>query len=129
MSSYVGIPSWLLKLRGKVRADAKSKSTRIEDLRPTNRPPRYDYGTYKPGKASKPEVRDKLVQALQKAFDKFHAALDKRQEQEMDERKGAFGGMHMRLFAEFVVKHAVFHLSVVRTRLVAAGEAAEHPGH
>lgn len=116
LSTYIGAPSWLHKIRGR----HKSKLPPIEEVRPTNRPPRYDYGTYHPGKAASEELREELIGKLQKAVEKFKKALQRRTEEELDQRKGAFGGMNLRLFAEFALKHMVFHLSVVRARLLAA---------
>tara|TARA_Y100001937_G_scaffold12497_3_gene16120 strand:+ start:76040 stop:76597 length:558 start_codon:yes stop_codon:yes gene_type:complete len=121
LASYIGAPAWVIKARGA----QKKKAPRIEDVRPTNRPPRYDYGTYHPGKPASPEQREKLIGRFQKALGKFKRALQNRTEEDMDIRKGAFGGMNLRLFAEFALKHAVFHLSVVRTRLQTAQDSPE----
>ncbi|MCB1137712.1 MAG: DinB family protein [Leptospiraceae bacterium] len=116
LSSYLGAPSWLHKLRGQ----SKSKMPAIEEVRPTNRPPRYDYGTYNAGKPAPEALREELINKLQRAIEKFKKALQRRTEEEMDQRKGAFGGMNLRLFSEFMLKHTVFHLSVVRARILAA---------
>ncbi|MEQ8351267.1 MAG: DinB family protein [Leptospiraceae bacterium] len=119
-SKFIGAPAWFIALFGK----AKASMPPIESVRPTNRPPRYDYGTYKPGKPCTEEKREALIQGLARSFERFKKSLQKRNEEEMDRRKGLFGGMSLRLFAHFVLKHTVFHLQVVRTRLQTASELA-----
>ncbi len=116
----IGAPAFILKIQGKV----KRSMPQIETIRPTNRPPRYDYGTYKPGKPAAEQKREALVQKLNSGFEKLKRAIQKRSEQELDERKGPFGGMNLRLFSHFVLKHTVFHLQVARSRLISASEPA-----
>ncbi|HBS05813.1 MAG TPA: hypothetical protein DEA96_12655 [Leptospiraceae bacterium] len=119
-SRLLGAPAFVLKIQGKVKRSMPG----IEAVRPTNRPPRYDYGTYKAGRPGSEKKREALIKRLNSGIDRLKAAVQKRTEQEMDERKGPFGGMNLRLFAHFVLKHTVFHLQVVRSRLLSAKETA-----
>jgi hypothetical protein len=124
VSKWIGAPLWVIRLRGKSKMEMPS----IKEVRPTNRPPRYDYGTYRAGKQSAESTREELARRLQSGFEVWKTAVQKRTEDEMENLKGAFERMNLRLFCMFAVKHAVFHLQVVRSRLESAGEAAPEPG-
>ncbi|MCB1166974.1 MAG: DinB family protein [Leptospiraceae bacterium] len=119
ISRWLSAPGWVIRLAGK----APRRQPSIQSIRPTNRPAQYDYGTYKKTKPADPAQREELAQKVIQTFEGLKTSIDKRTEEEFESRKGMFGGMGLRLFTLFSIKHAVFHISVVRTRLLATGEA------
>lgn len=117
-SWYIGAPAWFLKLMG-----TAGKARRIEDMPATNRPLNFDYGSYQQAGTARPGLKESLIEDLQASAEKLKAAINQRSEEELDRFKGLFGGMDLRTFALFVIKHAAHHSGVVKTRLKSAAVA------
>ncbi|MBI3396672.1 MAG: DinB family protein [Spirochaetia bacterium] len=113
MSRWVGMPGGLLKLLGR----PKKPGLKVEDLVPTNRPNLREYGRYHTHEKSHPEVKARLLEKIAASVTRLKHAVDKRTEEELDIRRAPFGGMTLRMFVHFVLKHNIHHTNVARTRL------------
>lgn len=112
MSRWINLPNWIIKLRGKPRQQT------IEELLPTNRPNISNYGRYPQPTRVRPGAREQLAEGLLTSADRLKKAILKRSETELDSLAGAFGGMSLRAFVLFTLKHGVHHAGVARTRLL-----------
>jgi hypothetical protein len=113
IAGYIGLPVWLLRLRGKPPSDAR----KFEDIVPTNRPRISDYGTYRQGKALDPQQRDRDVSDFLESAQMLARATGGKTEEELDSLQSPFGGMTLRMLAHFALKHSLHHSSVVRFRM------------
>lgn len=111
---WIGLPKWLLRLFGK-----PGLVKPVEEQSPTNRPGITDYGTY-PGKhPATPGQKEKLLARIEESGNKFRAKVESRSEEELDSFKGPFGGMNLRVFALFILKHNLHHTNVAKLRIEA----------
>ncbi|MCE9597935.1 MAG: DinB family protein [Spirochaetia bacterium] len=113
MKRWISLPVWFIKLRGKPKP-----ALRIEEVDATNRPNISDYGTYPEPTAVRPGAREKLVELMLNSADDLKKAIAKRSEEELDRLPGPFGGMNLRTFVLFGLKHGVHHAGVARARLL-----------
>jgi len=111
---YLGLPSWLLRLPGKARQPQKP----IEKISATNREP-GDYGLYPTGQPVPPGLRASLEAEIHKTRSRLKSAVEKLSEEDLDSRKGVFGGMSLRTQVLFALKHAIHHVGVARSRIEA----------
>jgi hypothetical protein len=109
---WIGFPLFILKLRGK----PKSKQPTIEQLDPTNRHGITNYGKYEKSNPN-PKEKEKLLLLIRSSAEKLNRQIAKRSEEELDTLSGLFGGMSMRTFCYFLLKHNLHHTNVVRLRL------------
>jgi hypothetical protein len=109
---WIGLPAWFLRLFGK--PDPRKT---VEASSPTNRPGITDYGTYPGSYPAKPGQKEELLRQIDESGKKFGARIAGRTEEELDTLKGAFGGMSLRAFALFVLKHNMHHTGVAKQRL------------
>ena len=114
---YIGMPSWLFKLFGK----PKKPNLKVEDLRATNCPRNFDYGSYPTPAAVKEGLKERLAADLLESARAMNKAIMKRTEEELDAFSGPFGGMSLRTFVFLAIKHSAHHTNVVKIRLAAAG--------
>ncbi len=110
---WVGLPSFILKIFGK----PKAKQPTIEALDPTNRHGITNYGRYERTKSPNPKKKEMLLRLIEKSAHKLNKQISKRTEEELDLLKGMFGGMSMRTFIYFLLKHNVHHTHVVKLRI------------
>ena len=110
---WIGLPSFLLKLRGK----PKAKQPTIEQLDPTNRHGITSYGKYQKNNSANSQEKAKLLQMILSSAEKVNRQIAKRSEEELDSLSGLFGGASLRTFCYFLLKHNVHHTNVVRLRL------------
>jgi hypothetical protein len=114
IASWVGAPTFILKLRGK----PKIKTISLSKIPVTNRPTHYDYGSYpKPGKPAK-HLKEKLKKLIVNKCEKWKAAVMKRTDEQLDSYSGFFSGVSLRLFAMFSLKHMLFHVGIARLRIL-----------
>lgn len=116
VASWVGAPSWLMRLWGR----PSKPNARASDLEPTNRPHMTDYGHYDRARAATPAELEKLIVLLDSARDRLCRAVEKKSEEELDALPAFFGGTNVRLFVLFALKHMVHHVGVARSRLEAS---------
>ncbi len=109
---WVGLPPFILKLWGKPKASQPT----IEQLDPTSRHGITNYGKYEKSNPN-PKEKAKLLLLIQASAEKLNGQIAKRSEEELDTLSGLFGGMNMRTFCYFLLKHNVHHTNVVRLRL------------
>ncbi len=110
---WIAAPAWFLGLLGR----PGKPDLRIEDLRATNRPVHYAYGNYQKGAPPRPELKKQLEEEMLTSAEALKQAIRRRTEDELDRFRGIFGGMTLRTFALFTVKHGAHHSGVVRVRL------------
>jgi uncharacterized damage-inducible protein DinB len=110
---WFSLPNFLLKLWFKPRIP----QINIEKIDPTNRHGITDYGRYFPGR-SHFEEKEKLLSQILTSSEALCETINKRSEEELDSLPGPFGGMSLRTFAYFIMKHNLHHTGVVRTRLL-----------
>ena len=116
-SFWLGAPTWFVKLVGK----AANPGVTIEEASTTNRPPNFDFGTYpEPGKV-KAGLKEELIAEVLKAEGRLLKALNKRSDEELLTLKGAFPGMNMFVFAQWLIKHSRYHSGVFRGRIIDSG--------
>lgn len=120
MAHYIGMPTILLLLMGRPPREQPT----VEDLRPTNRPHMHDYGCYHRGRSCRLPRRERALLAIANSAEALKRAVLRRTDEELDRFRGPFGGLSLRLFVHFVLKHNVHHANVVRTRLKADAEQA-----
>lgn len=114
--TWIGLPAWFLRLLGK-----PGPQKPVEELSPTNRPGIKDYGFYRPGKPVPDAERSRLLSLIEETGQRFQQKIESRSEEELDTLKGAFGGMSLRVFSLFVLKHNIHHTNVARLRLESEG--------
>lgn len=112
-SVWIGLPCFFLKLLGK----PKPKQLTVEQINPSNRPGITNFGKYGAPSSPKPKKKEKLLKAIICSAEKLNRAIDKRTEEELDTFCGPFGGMSLRTFIHFLIKHNIYHTNVVRSRL------------
>lgn len=111
---WIGAPGFLLKLWGK----PKKNQIPIERIDATNRKAIKEYGVYRPTESPFPEeMRDKLLDQLKSSVIYLEEKISKRTEEELDTFKALFGGMSLRTFVYFILKHNLHHSQVVQLRL------------
>ena len=113
MALWFGLPSFLLKLRGKPKLEQPT----IEQLDPTNRHGITNYGKYQKNNSANLQEKAKLLQMILSSAEKVIRQISKRSEEELDSLPGLFGGASLRTFCYFLLKHNVHHTNVVRMRL------------
>ncbi|MBE7439277.1 MAG: DinB family protein [Spirochaetales bacterium] len=111
---YLGLPSWLIRLLGRPRQPQKP----IEKISATNREV-AEYGLYPSGHPLPVGLRTTLEREIQKTRSRLKEAVEKLSEEDLDSRKGVFGGMSLRTQVLFALKHAVHHIGVARARIEA----------
>ncbi|HMV42061.1 MAG TPA: DinB family protein [Leptospiraceae bacterium] len=109
---WIGLPKFIFKIWRKPSA----KQPTIEQLEPTNRRGITYYGKYEKNQANK-EEKEKLLELINASAAKVASQIQKRTEEELDQFAGVFGGMSLRTFCYFLMKHNVHHTNVVRLRL------------
>jgi len=109
----IGLPSFLLRLFGK----PKAKQPTIEELNPTNRNGITDYGRYERSNSFNSKAKEMLLSEIEISAVKLNKQIDKRTEEELDSFRVIFGGMSLRTFIYFLLKHNLHHTGVVRKRL------------
>lgn len=114
---YIGLPSWFIALFGKPESDARKPEEVLEEITVTNRPHMTDYGSYGRGKPIDEKTREKDLQALREAGQRLQEAVMKRTEEELDCLRVPFPNRSLRMLAHSVLKHSVYHSSVVRYRM------------
>ncbi len=112
-AKWFGLPTYILKLRGK----PKAKQPTIEQLDPTNRHGITSYGKYQKNNSFNAQEKAKLLQLILVSAEKVIRQISKRAEEELDSLSGLFGGGSLRTFCYFLLKHNVHHTNVVRMRL------------
>lgn len=111
---WIGLPKFILKIW---RRPIQKQPT-IEQLEPTNRRGITNYGKYEKNATTYlEEQKQKLLQSIEASAEKVTRQISKRTEEELDEFAGLFGGMSLRTFCYFLMKHNVHHTNVVRLRL------------
>ncbi|MBP7281662.1 MAG: DinB family protein [Leptospiraceae bacterium] len=110
---WVGLPSFILKLFGK----PKTKQPTIEALDPTNRHGITDYGKYEKSNSANPKKKEMLLKLIESSAHKMNKHISKRTDEELDNLRGLFGGMTMRTFIYFLLKHNVHHTNIVKLRV------------
>lgn len=110
---YVGLPVWLLRLRGKPRRP----NLTLDTLVPTNRPQITDHGTYPKGAVIQSKRLDETLSSLLKSSNRLIKSVETKSEDQLDSLQSLFGGMNLRMFVHFLLKHNVYHASVVRYRI------------
>jgi uncharacterized damage-inducible protein DinB len=112
-SILIGLPRFLFKLLGKPKSDQPT----VEKLDPTNRHGITNYGNYTKSTSRHIQRKEKLLQAIIVSAEKINKAIDKRTEEDLDKLPGPWGGMSLRTFILFTLKHNVHHTNVVRLRI------------
>ncbi len=115
---WIGIPTFILKLFGKI----KKAHYNIDKVHPTNRKGITDYGRYLKSEKNSQLEKDKLLSQLKESCEHICKKIDKRSEEELNELRGFFLNMNMRMFCLFVLKHNLHHSNVVNLRLKATTE-------
>lgn len=110
---WVGLPAFILKLRGK----PKEKQLSIDAIVPTNRSGITNYGRYEKSHPIHLHRRDKLLEMIPISAEKLNGNIAKRSEEELDTLAGIFSGMSLRTFIYFLLKHNLHHTNVVRLRI------------
>lgn len=110
---WIGLPLFILKLRGK----PKAKQPTVEALDPTNRHGITNYGKYEKSNSTNPRKKRILLKMIHASAQGLNKQIAKRSEEELDTLSGLFGGMSLRMFAHFLLKHNVHHTNVVRLRM------------
>lgn len=110
---WIGLPKSVLKMRG----TPNKEQPPVQELRPTNRPELFDYGQYAEPSKPNPFQKDFLLKRLRHSFEKLIPKIEHRTEEELDTLPGLFGGMSLRTFVYFLLKHSIHHTSVVRVRV------------
>ncbi len=114
---YIGLPAWLIALFGKPEPDTRKPEEVLEEITVTNRPHMTDYGSYGRGKPIDEKSREKDLQALREAGQRLKEAVMKRTEEELDTLRVPFLNRSLRMLAHSVLKHSLYHTSVVRYRM------------
>ncbi|MBW7857876.1 MAG: hypothetical protein H3C43_06225 [Leptonema sp. (in: Bacteria)] len=110
---YVGLPVWLLRLRGKPRRP----NVTLDILVPTNRPQITDHGSYPKGEPIDSNRLNTLLVELLRSSEKLKKSVETKTNEELDTLQSLFGGMTLRMFVHFLLKHNLYHASVVRYRI------------
>lgn len=113
MARYIGLPGWVLRMMGR----PANASLTVEQIVPTNRPHITDHGTYRTGRTLDAKRLDRDINDLLESARMLAAAIEGKTEEQLDSLKSLFGGMTLRMFAHFVLKHSVYHSYVVRFRM------------
>ncbi len=112
MSRWIRMPRFLLALRGKPKQGLK-----IESIPATNRPNIHEYGGY-PHPGTVPVGRKaELIAEIEKSAETLKKAVLKRTDEELEKYQGMFGGMNLRVFTLFTLKHGLHHAGVVKARM------------
>ncbi len=114
MAAWIRLPLFILKLRG---CPSKPDIT-VEQLRETNRPNIKNYGRYEQHGKPDDALKLKILAEISASAEKLKIAVRRRTEEELTSLSGMFGGMNLRMFVHFVLKHNVHHTNVARSRLV-----------
>ncbi len=117
LAKWIALPRFLLKLLGR---PGKPK-LRVEEVSATNRPGITNYGIYHPSDAVPPGKKERLIQDFIASGETLKKAVSKHTDTDLDSMRGAWGGMSLRVFALFAMKHAVHHIGVARSRLEGRG--------
>ncbi len=112
-SIWIGAPRSFLKLFGK----PKKATPSVDKIIPTNRLNITDYGKYSKNSPFPPGEKEKLIQGIFASAEKVCQAIEKRTDEELDSFCAPFGGVNLRTFCHFLLKHNIHHTGVVRTRL------------
>ena len=110
---WIGAPSFFLNLFGKIKKSHHS----IEKINPTNRNGITDYGRYLKSENNSQKEKDKLLKQLNESCDHICRKIEKRTENELDEFRGFFLNINLKMFCLFVLKHNLHHSNVVNLRL------------
>ena len=111
---WIGAPRFLLKLWGEPR----KVQIPIEKIDPTNRKAYREYGIYEPTEVSQVEEnREKLLGKFKNSISYLEEKISKRTDIELDTFKAVIGGMSLRTFVYFILKHNLHHSQVVQMRL------------
>lgn len=113
MAAYIGMPAFLLRFFGRPPRELPG----LADMRVTNRPHVLDHGCYHAGRLCSEHRRERALAGIARSAEILKEAVRRRTEEELDRFRGPFGGMSLRLFVHFVLKHNVYHSGVVRARL------------
>lgn len=113
-SKFIGLPKFLIKIFGK----PKNPQIPLEKISPTNRPNITDYGKYTGKENFSTGEKEKIIQNILKSSEKLKNSVQKRTEEELDGLSGLFGGMSLRTFVLFILKHNLHHVNVARLRLL-----------
>lgn len=117
MARWIALPGFFLKLLGR----PGKPTLRVEDMSATNRPGITNYGVYPPSAPVPPGKKEALIEEFLCSSEALKKAVSKRSEADLDSRKGAWGGMSLRVFALFAMKHSVHHIGVARARIEGRG--------
>lgn len=110
---FIGLPTFLLKILGK----PKAKQPTVDQIDPTNRHGITNYGRYEKTNSANSLKKEKLLRSIQSSAIYINKQIGKRTEEELDTLSGLFGGMSIRTFIHFLLKHNVHHTNVVKLRM------------
>ncbi len=115
---WIGAPSFFLKLFGKIKHSHRF----VDKINATNRNGITDYGKYFKSESNQQSEKDELLKQLQESCEHICKKIDKRSEQELNEFRGFFLNMSLKMFCLFVLKHNLHHSNVVNLRLKASSD-------
>lgn len=111
-AKWLALPRFFLKLWIK----PNPVQPKLEEILTTNRPKFFDYGKYIYKKSKKIKDKESLLTKVQESADKLKSCLEKKTEEDLDSLPGPIGGINLRSFIHFILKHNLHHTNVVRTR-------------
>lgn len=110
---WIGAPRFLLSLLGK----PKEGQIPIEKISATNRKGIKDYGKYRKDPNPNPRDKEELLKKFRVKIDYLVNQIESRTEDELEKFRAPFGGMNLKTFVFFILKHNLHHSQVVQLRL------------
>lgn len=109
---WAKLPRWFIGLWPKPK-----NTDSVEKLRPTNRPGLTEYGSYTKSDPFTEEERERMIEEMLLSSENVAKSVSKWSEEDLDRLPGLFGGVSLRMFYLFLLKHNLHHTNVVRIRL------------